>query len=59
MVNIDDLIKALSDPETIRKAAESARQIAISAEAEARCKINDSNNAVNYRIRGYYKLKEF
>lgn len=53
MVNIDDLIKTLNDPELIEKAIKAAREISIGAEAEARCKINDFNNAVNYRIRGY------
>lgn len=53
MVNVDDLINSLNDPKLIEKAVKAAREIAIGAEAEARCKINDYNNDVNYRIRGY------
>lgn len=50
MVNIDDLIKSLSDPELIEKAVKTAREIVIGAEAEARCTINDYNNAVYARF---------
>jgi hypothetical protein len=53
MVNIDELISRMNDPETIKWAAEEGRQIALIAEVRARCAINDFNNQV-YALRQKY-----
>lgn len=44
MVKTDELIKRLNDPESVARAIKEARQIAIIAEAQYRCTINDYNN---------------
>jgi hypothetical protein len=48
MVHIDDLIKALSDPEMIARVAEESRKMAIIAGAQYRCRVQDMNNEFDY-----------